>query len=65
MKQEAKLPIIIASVVALVVVLWFVAKATILKPPPEPPKLNPQVKVRPNMPPEEAAKIFSIPTGPR
>lgn len=65
MKQDLKLPVAIAAILGLVIIIWFVARATILKPPPEPPKLHPNVKVRPNMPADEAAKIFSIPTGQR
>lgn len=64
-KQSVTIPAAIAAVVLLIGLVWFVAARTVFKAPPEPPKLNPAVKVRPNMTAEEAGKVFAMPQGAR
>ncbi len=65
MKQSFAVPAAVVGVVILIAIAWFVAARTVLKGPPEPPKLKPGVKVRPNMTAEEAGRIFAIPQGGR
>lgn len=65
MNESLKAPLLVVAVIALLGVVWFVATRTILKAPPEPPKLKPSVQVRPNMTAEEAGRIFAIPQGTR
>ena len=64
-KQSVAIPAAIVAIVVLVGLVWFVAARTVFKGPPEPPKLKPAVKVRPNMTAEEAGRIFAIPQGSR
>ncbi|MCX6359223.1 MAG: hypothetical protein NT029_05440 [Armatimonadetes bacterium] len=61
------LPTGVAAALAavLVLIIGLIAWKTLFKPVPEPPKMHPDVKVHPNMTPEEAGRIFAMPTGSR